>query len=118
MDCFTVLMEHEVDVYRQTTARDAGGATVIGYSVRDEGVKCLLNVQGTGEEELFGQTQLVQTVVAASFYTGFVRGDKLVVTAGPSLVGATLHVQSVKDQPGVGALGFDELLHFTCKRIL
>jgi hypothetical protein len=118
MDCFTVLMEHEVTVYSLTTGTDSGGGVSNSFSVRAAGVKCLLNVQGTGEEELFGQTQTTRTVVAATFYTGAQRGDKLVVTAGPSLVGVSLHITAFKDQPGLAALGFDELVHLTTKQIL
>lgn len=117
MDCFSVLMEHTVTVSYLTTGTDAGGGTQNTATTRASGVACLLNVQGS-KEEAFGQEQQTQSVTVATFYTGVQRGDKLTVTAGPSLVGASLHVESIKDQPGVSALGFDEIVHLTAKRIL
>jgi hypothetical protein len=120
MDCFTVMMEHEVTVYGpQSATRDAGGGTVLAWSAaRTTGVKCLINVSPANERELFAQQNLAGAVTVATFDTSIQRGDKLTVTAGPTLVGINLHVTGIKMQPGVGALGFETLVHITCERII
>ena len=112
-----MMFEHVVDVYYLTTGTDAGGGTTNSYTLRQSGVACLLNVQAGGNPEMFGQQQQTDTITGATFYTGIQRGDKVVVTAGPSLVGASIHLTNTKDQPGVDALGFDEIVHFMGERL-
>lgn len=120
MDCFAILMEHTVDVYGPpTVTRDAGGGTGITWpTVRTSGVKIMLNVSGANEQERFSQEGLIGPVTGATFDTSLQRGDKLVVTAGPTLVGVSLHVTGYKSQPGIDALGFSTIVHITGEQIL
>jgi hypothetical protein len=120
MQCFSVMMEHRVDVLGpQTTSRDAGGGTSVTWgTTRASDVACLINAPMASESERFAQPNLIGTVTVATFYSGVTRGDKLVVTAGPPFVGAQLHVTGVKKQPGVAALGFSDLYHVTGELIL
>lgn len=117
-DPFSVFMEHVCDVYGSASGTDPGGGTQITYTLRAPAQNFLLNVQPAGSQDRFDQTQLVGTITGATYYTGAQRGDKLVVTAGPSLVGASLRVTAIKDQPGLTALGFDELLHIACEHLV
>lgn len=115
MDQFTVLMEHEVTVYGPSlvTSGTAGGDVITWPTTRQAGVECVLNASPAAEQERFAQMGLIGSVAGATLYTGLTRGDKLLVTAGPSLVGKYLHVTAVKRQPGVDFLGIDEVIHFT-----
>jgi hypothetical protein len=117
VECFSVMFDHEVDVYSLTTSTDAGGGVLNSYTLRQAGVACLLNVSAGGNPDLFGQEQQTDSVAVATFYTGAQRGDKLVVTAGNTFVGASLHVKNIRVQPGVATLGFDDICIFSCDRI-
>lgn len=99
-------MEHTVTIQSQTTGTDAGGGVSSTFADRTTGVKCLINAPMRTPQERFGQEQLIGTVTVATFDGTVQRGDKLVVTAGPPYVGATLHVTGIKSQPGVDAIGF------------
>lgn len=114
-----MLMEHEIDVYGPPTAtRDGGGGTLLTWpTVRTSGVACLLRVSASGPEDRFAQKQLTDSVTLATFDTSTQRGDKIVVTAGPTEVGTNLLVTNIPGQPGVDALGFDTLVHITCQRL-
>lgn len=110
---FDVLMEHEITVQYPTTARDAGGGETISWTTRTTGVACLLNVSGANESERFDQQGLIGPITGATFYTSIARGDRLTVTAGPSLVGTVLRLTGLKVQPAVDFLGIDTIVHFT-----
>jgi hypothetical protein len=113
---FDALMEHRVTVEYPSTTRDAGGGESLSWTTRVTGVACLLNVGGgASEQERFDQQGLVGSVVGATYYTGIARGDRITVTAGPSLVGAALRLTGLKVQPGVEMLGIDTLVHFTAE---
>jgi hypothetical protein len=117
VDCFTVLMEHVINVLGPpTVGRDAAGGTQFTHgTTRQSGVACLINVPGESEQERFSQEQIIGPVVVATFYTGLERGDVVAVTAGPTLVGRQLKVTGIKGQPGVDALGFDTIMHYTAE---
>jgi hypothetical protein len=110
---FDVMMEHTVTVEYPTATRDAGGGEALSWTTRDTGVACLLNVGGANEQERFDQQGLIGTVTGATFYTSVARGDRLTVTAGPSMVGVVLRLVGLKVQPAVEFLGFDTIVHFT-----
>jgi hypothetical protein len=110
---FSAFMEHAVTVEYPTAARDAGGSESLSWTTRATGVACLLNVSGANEQERFDQQGLVGTVTGATYDTSVARGDRLTVTAGPSLVGTVLRLVGLKVQPGVDMLGIDTIVHFT-----
>lgn len=120
MDCFEVMMEHVCDIYGpQTTSTDAGGGVVLAWNtVRTSGAKFLLNVSAASDTDRFAQTNLIGPIVGATFDTTLQRGDKLVVTVGPTLVGISLHVTGIQSQTGVDFLGFTTIRHITCEQIV
>lgn len=115
MDCFDILMEHEVTCYGPPTiSRDSGGGTTITWSTtRTSGIRCLISAPQTSTSERFGQEQLQGTVTVATFDTTVQRGDKLTVNTGP-YSGYSLHVTGVKRQVG-GLLGFETIYHIQCE---
>ncbi len=117
---FSVFFEHEVNVLGPVVVtRDAGSGTGLTWpTTRTTAVPCLLKVNGSGDGEQFGQPQLTDTITVATYDTTIQRGDKLVVTKGPTQVGFSLHVQSIQAQPGLDFLGIDPILHITCTRLL
>lgn len=106
MDCFKLMMEHEVTIKKPTSGDDGGGGVSVTYTNRTTGVACLINAPMRTKQDRFAQEQLIGTVTVATFDGTAQRGDKLVVTKGPPYVGAELHVTGIKSQPGVDALGF------------
>lgn len=120
MEFFEVLLGHEVTIYGPpTAARDSGGGVTLTWpTARTSGVKCVLNVSGANSQDRFSQDQLVGPVTAAMLDTSVRRGDKLTVTAGPTLVGTSFHVTGVKTQPGLDFLGISEVCHVTLEQIL
>lgn len=111
----SVFFEHAVTVeYQDGSGRDSGGGTELAWTTRETGVACLLNVgSGAGEQERFSQQGLIGTVIGATTYTGVARGDRLTVTAGPTMVGKVLRLTGLKQQPGVEFLGIPDIVHFS-----
>ena len=115
---FAVLMDHQVTVeYSDGSGRDSGGGTELAWTTRDTGVPCLLNVSGGGERDQFAQQQIPNVLRGATFYAGMQRGDRVTVTAGPSLVGEVLRVTGLQSQPGVDFLGIETLYYFTAETL-
>lgn len=110
-------MEHAVTIQSVASGTDPGGGTTAVYSDRTTGVACLINAPFRATQDRFTQPQLIGTVTVATFDGTVQRGDKLVVTAGPPYVGATLHVTGIKGQPGVDALGFTALYHIQAEHV-
>jgi hypothetical protein len=120
VDCFGVMMEHRCDVYGPgASGTDAGGGVQLTWpTVRTADVPFLLNVSPAADQDRFAQKNLIGPVTGATFDTSVRRGDKLVITAGPSLVGVSLHITALKVQPGVDFLGFSTVVHVTCEQVV
>lgn len=110
---FDVFMEHAVTVEYPSSTRDAGGGETLSWTTRATGVACLLNVAGANDSERFSQQGLIGPVTGATYYTAIARGDRITVTAGPSLVGVVLRLTGLKVQPAVDFLNIDTIVHFT-----
>lgn len=115
MDHFSVMFEHAVTVYGPpSSAQDASGGTVVTWpTVRQADVACLLQFTEATEQERFAQPGLIGHGSGVTYYAGLQRGDKLVVSRGPNLVGYTLHVTGIGRSPGVQFLGIDGISSFT-----
>lgn len=123
MDQFLVLMEHTVTVQGPPTVTaggvpDPGGGTQVTWpTTRQSGVACLINAPMGVETDRFGQPQLIGRATIAMFYTGTQRGDRLLVTAGPTYVGLKMKVVGIKSQPRVEFLGFTEIVHLQVEKL-
>lgn len=110
-------MEHTVTVRKAASGTNAGAGNTTTYAVRTAGVACLINAPFRTAQDRNGQTQLVGTVTVATFDGSVQPGDSFLVTAGPPYVGAVLHVTGLKGQPGLDALGFDQLFHYQADHV-
>ena len=123
MDQFAVLMEHYVTVQGPPTVTaggvpDPGGGTQMTWpTTRQSGVQCLINAPMGVTQDRHGQDQLIGQGTVAMFYTGVQRGDRLLVTAGPTWVGMKVKVVGIKSQPRVEFLGFTEIVHLQVESV-
>ncbi len=104
---------HRADLYSPATGSDSGAGTTINYTLAQSSVPCFAPTVSSGEQERFGQTQIVTQhgihFKASAVTVALARGWKLVVN------GVSLHITGIKANQAAG--GIPALLEVSCESL-